>query len=560
MATQQSKDSTYQEGRIELAIQAFKSGKFKSIRAAAIAYDVPEKTTRRRASGITAKGKSPAPNRKLSTTEEISLREWALSMDKRGMPLRIATMRQMADLLIAKRYKGTTSSTVKTTTPTVGQHWVQNFIKRDNDLQSKYNRKYDYQRAKCEDPRLIREWFKRVHDTVEQYGIVPEDYYNFDETGFQMGIISTSKVVTGTDRAGRPRTVQPGNREWVTAIEAISACGYLVPPLIIFEAIMHQEAWYKTGIPGDWSIGVSPNGWTNDKIGLFWLKEVFDRYTRSRTVGRYRLLVFDGHGSHVTPEFDQYCTEHNIIVLCMPPHSSHLLQPLDVSCFSVLKRAYGQGVEELMRRGVNHVDKLEFLPLYHAARTKALHAANIKASFKAAGLVPHNPDRVLAQFNTEFHTPSPPPLPSSEVAWISETPHDIIELEKQTDLIKHYLYRRTHTPPSPTLQAINQLVKGCALAMNGAVLMASHVEGLEAENKKQKRKQGIKRKYIARSGVLSVANGISLSEREKNVQVERQEDAELFGTKPRSRAPSRCSLCRALEHTARICPQSQPIN
>ena len=88
----------------------------------------------------------------------------------------------MADLLLAKRFESTTPPTGKATTPpTVGEHWVQNFIKRDDELKSKYNRKYDYQRAKCEDPRLIREWFKRVHDTVEQYGIVPEDYYNFDE-------------------------------------------------------------------------------------------------------------------------------------------------------------------------------------------------------------------------------------------------------------------------------------------------------------------------------------------------------------------------------------------
>ena len=52
------------------------------------------------------------------------------------MPLRIAAMRQMADLLTAKRFKGTSSPTVEATAPsTVGEHWVQNFIKRDNELQ-----------------------------------------------------------------------------------------------------------------------------------------------------------------------------------------------------------------------------------------------------------------------------------------------------------------------------------------------------------------------------------------------------------------------------------------
>jgi hypothetical protein len=80
-------------------------------------------------------------------------------------------------------------------------------------VKSKYNHKYDYQRAKYEDPELIRGWFQHVQRTITKYGILNNDIYNFDETGFQIGVITTAKVVTGTDRAGRPRTIQPGNRE-----------------------------------------------------------------------------------------------------------------------------------------------------------------------------------------------------------------------------------------------------------------------------------------------------------------------------------------------------------
>jgi hypothetical protein len=71
----------------------------------------------------------------------------------------------------------------------------------------------DYQRAECEDTKLISLWFKLVADTVAKYGVTEEDIYNFNKTGFQMGVISTSKVITTLDRKGRLRTIQPGNRE-----------------------------------------------------------------------------------------------------------------------------------------------------------------------------------------------------------------------------------------------------------------------------------------------------------------------------------------------------------
>ena len=54
-----------------------------------------------------------------------------------------------------------------------------------------------------------------------------------------MGVIATAKVITGTNRAGRPHTIQLGNREWVIVIKGVSSTGYLIPLLIIFEGVMH---------------------------------------------------------------------------------------------------------------------------------------------------------------------------------------------------------------------------------------------------------------------------------------------------------------------------------
>ena len=73
------------------------------------------------------------------------------------------------------------------------------------------------------------------------------------------------------------------------------------------------------------------------------------------------MLIIDGHESHVSADFQAFCKEKNIITISMPPHSSHLLQPLDVGCFGPLKRAYGREIEGFMKAHVNHITKAEFL-------------------------------------------------------------------------------------------------------------------------------------------------------------------------------------------------------
>src|SRR4030081_427431 len=121
-----------------------------------------------------------------------------------------------------------------------------------------------------------------------------------------------------------------------------------------FKGKVHIEGWYEDkDLPLDWRIEISNNGWTTDEIGLRWLQKIFIPATQSCSVGRYRLLILDGHGSHLTPEFDEICTQNDIIPICMPPHSSHLLQPLDVGCFAPLKRAYGRLIEYKARIGLN---------------------------------------------------------------------------------------------------------------------------------------------------------------------------------------------------------------
>jgi hypothetical protein len=77
----------------------------------------------------------------------------------------------------------------------------------------------------CENPKLISAWFRLVENIKAKYGILYCDFYNFDEIGFIIGIICAAIIVTRVDRRGRGKAVQPGNREWATAIACINNKG-----------------------------------------------------------------------------------------------------------------------------------------------------------------------------------------------------------------------------------------------------------------------------------------------------------------------------------------------
>ena len=73
------------------------------------------------------------------------------------------------------------------------------------------------------------------------------------------------------------------------------------------------------------------------------------------------MLVLDRHESHESVEFQDYCKSHNIVTLGLPAHSSHLTQPLDVRCFSVLKRIYGREIKGFIKAYIYYITKVEFL-------------------------------------------------------------------------------------------------------------------------------------------------------------------------------------------------------
>ena len=89
----------------------------------------------------------------------------------------------------------------------VGKCWAERFVTRSAELKMAFSRAKDRQRILQENPETISAWFKLVEDTKAKYGVHDYDVYNFDETGFQMGVIGLMKVVTGAERRTRPALV-----------------------------------------------------------------------------------------------------------------------------------------------------------------------------------------------------------------------------------------------------------------------------------------------------------------------------------------------------------------
>jgi len=75
---------------------------------------------------------------------------------------------------------------------------------------------------------------------------------------------------------------------------------------------------------------VSENGWTYNELARNWLEKDFDAQTRAKAGGRLRVLILDGHKSHVSEAFLEYAKANNICILGYPPHCTHALQGLNV--------------------------------------------------------------------------------------------------------------------------------------------------------------------------------------------------------------------------------------
>jgi hypothetical protein len=204
----------------------------------------------------------------------------------------------------------------------------------------------------------------------------------------------------------------------------------------------------------------------------------------------YRLLILDGYKSHLNQDFKDYCLKHKILTLCMPSHSSHILQPLDVVCFSPLKRKYSQRVRDLARKRVFYINKEGFLPAFKDASFDVFTTENCRKVFEAAGLVPTNAQVVLDLLEVRLRTLPEPLL--LETPWQSKTPSNTHEFGSQSKLVRESFTRS----PIKASSSFSQLVKGAEHMLHQAVLLAARNTELEEQLAVMTKRKTRKRKRI----------------------------------------------------------------
>jgi hypothetical protein len=227
-------------------------------------------------------------------------------------------------------------------------------------------------------------------------------------------------------------------------VECICADGTTIPPCFIFkgEAVNTNLAKDKKKhqIPGNWRVTNSPKGWTSNIHGLYWLKACFKPETAAKAAGGPRVLICDGHDSHISANSVRFCIDHNIILLVTPPHASHLLQPLDLAIFGPLKKHLSREVNCFTRTGVPGITKPEWLLSYHWARPLAMRKSNIASGWRRTGLIPFQHSSVMRR------VPTPPTTPSKSATSSITTTMQGLDLSDVS-------------PSGPRMHGTNALVK-----------------------------------------------------------------------------------------------------
>lgn len=271
--------------------------------------------------------------------------------------------------------------------------WAYRFLERMNiELRHPNKVRVNFKRLKDEHLDVFVDWFSQLKSKVEEHDIGPSNIYNmslgfqFHQRGLRRGVVTD---IEGSDTSAAAR-LKSG---FLTTIECVAANGFAVPPLFIVKGDTNLDWWDDSpDVPDGAREALSPTGWVTPKLAMHWIRH-FDEHTKGRVSrGRRRLLLIDGHESHLPPEFFDICEARKIIILSLVPHARELLQPLDGQPFLQY--------EEVFHSPVNNGESTptnieEFLSQVMSARRAAFNELTIRDMFANCGIWPIDLEKII---------------------------------------------------------------------------------------------------------------------------------------------------------------------
>ncbi|CAH2220869.1 jg19049 [Pararge aegeria aegeria] len=319
------KEKSYSERQLEQAVDAVKENKMTLSQAAKL-FAIPRTTIYFRLNHcVMTRAGHPTV---FSPEFEKRMADCLYTMEKCGFPL----TRKEASVLISEYVRQNGLVTLfKNQIP--GKDWFHSFQKR-NELSIKKPQNVELARKNACDPFIIYGYLDLMESVLQELELKekPKQIYNLDETSICND--PTKGKIIGKKGFKATKTTSGPGRNNTTVLLATNACGDKIPPLIIFQGKFLWNQWFYAEEQVKTAYAVSDKGWMETSI--------FEKYMRNvfvPAIGPERpvLLIFDGHKTHVTLGVIEYAASQGITIIKLPPHTSHVLQPLDLSTMKSLK-------------------------------------------------------------------------------------------------------------------------------------------------------------------------------------------------------------------------------
>jgi hypothetical protein len=449
--------------------------------------------------------------RLLTAVEEKALCNYIDRLDSINMAVRGEFVCDAANAIIRARHRPDDTTPIHIVKP----RWATRFFQR-HGYSSRPQKMLDLVRKEAENIEVIQDYFRQLQEVINREGILPDDTWNMDETGFRIGMKSNAMIITKRKRAHY--FALPENRESATAVEAISASGRVIPAFLILSSLTHCANWYHElqGLDPEARVAVAETGYSNDELALSWLQH-FNEHSRKGQVGAKRLLLVDGHGSHHTAQFIEFCDNNGIIPFGMPSNLTHLLQPLDVCVFQPYKHYHGLALDRLVRDGAVEITKLDFLSIIEEVRRKAFKESTIKAAFKKSGIYPLDCSIIIKDIlnRQPLNTPSPAHEPSSSEI---TTPTTYRQLNKSANKIEKVIFSDPSFSPSKA-QLLGRFVRGALFSAATGVQMQRDLSRTKYATAVRSQKRNAKNYRLQSGGILKVSEARNMIIKRKGDEI-----------------------------------------